>query len=80
MAREKRGILQFQILQPAQLMCHVTGLMSLRLECSVNSACVTVICLYVIANTPFVFSQLEYSEMNFVYGFCNGNAYAAVEE
>ena len=29
---------------------------------------------------PFVFSQVEYCEMHFVYGFCNGNAHAAVEE
>ena len=35
--------MRFQILQPAQLMCHVTELMSLRVECSVNSACVTLV-------------------------------------
>ena len=29
---------------------------------------------------PFVFSQVEYCDMHFVYGFCNGNARAAVEE
>ena len=29
---------------------------------------------------PFVFSHVEYCDMNFVYGFCNGNARAAVEE
>jgi len=51
--------LRFQILQPAQLMRHARVLMSLRLECSVNRACVTV---------------------SFMYGFCNDNARAAVEE
>ena len=29
---------------------------------------------------PFVFSHVEYSNMHFVYGFCDGNARAAVEE
>ena len=29
---------------------------------------------------PFVFSQVEYCDMHFVYGFCDGNARAAVEE
>ena len=29
---------------------------------------------------PFVFSHIEYCDMHFVYGFCNGNALAAVEE
>jgi len=29
---------------------------------------------------PFVFSNVEYCDMHFVYGFCNGNARAAVEE
>jgi len=29
---------------------------------------------------PFVFSHVEYCDMNFVYGFCNGNARAAVDE
>jgi len=28
----------------------------------------------------FVFSHVEYCDMNFVYGFCSGNARAAVEE
>ena len=27
---------------------------------------------------PFVFSHVEYCDMHFVYGFCNGNARAAV--
>jgi len=27
---------------------------------------------------PFVFSHVEYCDMHFVYGFCNGNAHAAV--
>jgi len=72
--------LRFQILQPAQLMHRATGLMSLRLECSVNSACVTISCLQGVARMPFVFFHVEYCDMHFVYGFCNGNAYAAVEE
>jgi len=29
---------------------------------------------------PFVFSHVEYCDMHFVYGFCNGNAHGAVEE
>ena len=29
---------------------------------------------------PFVFSHVEYCDMHFVYGFCNDNARAAVEE
>ena len=29
---------------------------------------------------PFVFSYVEYCDMHFVYGFCNGNARADVEE
>jgi len=29
---------------------------------------------------PFVFSHVEYCDMYFVYGFCNGNARAVVEE
>jgi len=29
---------------------------------------------------PFVFSHAEYCDMHFVYGFCNGNACAAVQE
>jgi len=28
---------------------------------------------------PFVFSHVEYCDMHFVYGFCDGNACAAVE-
>ena len=61
-------------------MCHATVLMSLRLECSVNSACVTVSCLQGVARTPFVFSHVQHCDMRFVYGFCNGNVHAAVEE
>jgi len=29
---------------------------------------------------PFVFSHVEYCYMHFVYGFCDGNASAAVDE
>jgi hypothetical protein len=29
---------------------------------------------------PFVFSHVKYCDMHFVYGFCNSNARAAVEE
>jgi hypothetical protein len=29
---------------------------------------------------PFVFSHVEYCDMHFVCGFCNGNARAAVED
>ena len=61
-------------------MCHATVLLSLRLECSVNCACVTVSCFHGVARMPFVFSHMEYCDMHFVYGFCNGNTHAAVEE
>ena len=44
--RKVRGFLRFQTLQPAQLMRRATALMTLRVECSVNRACVTVSCLY----------------------------------
>jgi len=33
-----------------------------------------------VARMPFVFSHVEYCDMHFVYGFCNRNAHAAVEE
>ena len=29
---------------------------------------------------PFVFSHMEYCDMHFLYGFCDGNARAAVDE
>ena len=29
---------------------------------------------------PFLFSHVEYCDMHFVYGFCDGNARAAVQE
>jgi hypothetical protein len=29
---------------------------------------------------PFVFSHVEYCDMHFVYGFCDRNARAAVDE
>ena len=55
--------------------------MSLRLE-SVNIVpeLRTVSYLYGVAKMPFVFSHVEYCDMHFVYGFCNGNARDAVEE
>jgi len=37
-------------------------------------------CLQGVARMPFVFSHVEHCDMHFVYGFCNGNAHAAVEE
>ena len=61
-------------------MRRATVVMSLRLECSVHCACVMVSCLYGVAKMPFVFSHVEYCDLHFVYGFCNGNAHAAVEE
>jgi hypothetical protein len=36
--------------------------------------------LYEVAKMPFVFSYVEYCDIHFAYGFCNGNARAAVEE
>jgi hypothetical protein len=41
---------------------------------------VTVTYLLRVAKMPFVFSHVEYCDIHFVYGFCNGNALAAVEE
>ena len=32
------------------------------------------------ANMPFVFPHVEYCDIHFLYGFCDGNANAAVEE
>jgi len=29
---------------------------------------------------PFVFSHVEYCDMHFVYGFCDGNEHAAVDK
>jgi hypothetical protein len=29
---------------------------------------------------PFVFSHVEYYDMHFVYGFCDGNAHAAADK
>jgi len=40
MAREKWGLLRFQILHPAQLIRHVTMLAAMRGECRVHCACV----------------------------------------
>ena len=33
-----------------------------------------------VARKLFVFSHVEYCDVHFVYGFCNGNAVAAVEK
>jgi len=54
--------------------------MSLRLECSVNSACVTVSYLQGDGRMAFVFSRVEYCDMHFMCGFWKGNSHAAVEE
>jgi len=35
---------------------------------------------YGVAKMPFVFSHVEYCDMHFVYGFCDGNARADVQE
>jgi hypothetical protein len=36
--------------------------------------------MYGVAKIYFVFSHMEYCDMHFVYGFCDGNARATVEE
>ena len=36
--------------------------------------------MYGVAKMPFVFSHVEYCDMHFVYGFCDGNARSAVQE
>ena len=33
-----------------------------------------------VVKMPFVFSHMEYCDLHFVYGFCNGNACPTVEE
>jgi len=83
MAREKCGLLAVPCTAPVQLTRYVytahvleTGMQStlcLRYE-QLRSY------LYGVAEMPFVFSHVEYCDMHFVYGFCNGNARAAVEE
>ena len=47
---------------------------------SVRCSSVADTCLLRLAKMPFVFSHVEYCDMHFVCGFCNGNALAAVEE
>ena len=36
--------------------------------------------VYWIANMPFLYSHVEYCDKHFVYGFCNGDSRASVEE
>jgi len=36
--------------------------------------------MYGVAKMPFVFSHVEYCDMHFMYGFCDDNARAAVQE
>ena len=45
------------------------------MQCSLRLRCEW----YGVAKLPFVFSHVEYCDMHFVYGFCNGNVCAAVE-
>ena len=59
--RKVEGFLRFQILQPAQLIRHVTMLASLRGECSVHCACVT-LCAVSHVTSPVGF--LMYSACN----------------
>jgi len=80
MAREKWGLLAVPNTATCTADVSHDRAMSLRLECSVNSACVMVSCLQGVERMPFVFSHVEYCDMHFVYGFCKGNAHAAVEE
>ena len=47
---------------------------------SVRYSSVADACFLRFAKMPFVFSHVEYCDMHFVYGFCNGSALAAVEE
>ena len=41
---------------------------------SVRYSSVTDACFLRLAKMPFVFSHIEYCDMHFVYGFCNGSA------
>ena len=59
--RKVGGSLRFQILQPAQLMCHVTMLAALRGECSVHCACVT---LFAVSHVTSPRGFLMYSACN----------------
>ena len=59
--KKSGGFLRFQILQPAQLIRHVTVLTTLTVECSVHCACVTV-CAVSHVTSPLGF--LMYSACN----------------
>ena len=80
MAREKRGLLAVPRTAPDQLTRYVYTAHVLETGMRQHCACVTNGYLYGVAKMPFVFSHVEYCDMHFVYGFCNGNARAAVEE
>ena len=79
MAREKCGLLAVPRTAPVQLTRYVCTAHVLETN-AVNTvpALRTVSYLYGVAKMPFVFSHVEYCDMHFVYGFCNGNARAAV--
>ena len=80
MAREKWGFLRFQILIPAQLMCNATALCPWEWNAVLIVPAWRLVACTGVARLPFVFCHVEYCDMHFVYGFCNGNAHAAVEE
>jgi len=51
------------------------------MQCKLRLLCEWLIgWLYGVAKMPFVFSHVAYCDMHFVYGFCDGNARAAVQE
>ena len=82
MAREKYGLLAVPRTVPVQLTCYVysahvleTGMQStLCLRCERLVTCTE------LQKCLSFFSHAEYCDMHCVFGFCNGNARAAVEE
>ena len=81
MAKEKCGFLAVPHTAPVQLMRYVctAHVLETGMHNSVP-ALWTVSYLYGVAKMPFVFFHVEYCDMHLEYGFCNGNARAAVEE
>ena len=66
--------------QCLQFACYVISVTRSVSRCTYE--CRNRSCSYLlrVRKMPFVFSHVEYCDMHFVYGFCNGNALAAVGE
>ncbi|EZA55864.1 hypothetical protein X777_04083 [Ooceraea biroi] len=71
-SNEKEALINSQSLQEHSP-CHVTGVpVAVRFQSSCQLA--------ITIRMPKVFSNEEYTDIHFVYGFCDGNARAAVRE